>query len=230
MKYGKQFWVKELGNKWALQLKDTLRSPYATKLMDFISVEYAMNDVHPARENVFKAFRACPWDSLKIVILGTEPHTASRASGLAFGDVYTSQFHSTALTTIFDCVEREYYINKDLLNFDFDFSLEEWANQGVLLLNRTLTVKKNLPRCHKKQWGKFNSAVLNAINDYKPGTIFILWGKEAQALEPHINKNNYVLKFDSPGEFGDKNKDWHCPNFKEANKILNDLNGQTINW
>jgi len=230
MKYGKQFWVEELGEKWALQLKDTLKSPYATKLMDYISVQYAMNDIRPARKNVFKAFRACPWDSLKVVILGTEPSIASTANGLAFGDTYTSQFHSTSLTTIFDCVEREYYIEDRRLNLDFDFSLEDWAKQGVLLLNRNLTSKKNVPRCYQKQWGTFNSAVLNAINEYKPGTIFILWGKEAQALEPHIKKTNYVLKFDEPGKYADKGKDWHCPNFKEANDILLKLNNEQIKW
>ena len=227
MKYGKQFWVEQLGEKWALQLKDTLRSPYATKLMDFVFTEHVMNDVKPAKVDIFQAFKLCPWDSLKVVILGNEPYTSSTANGLAFGDQYTTLFHSAELSTIFDCIEREYHNG---LCLDFDFSLESWAKQGVLLLNRNLTVRNGQPHSHKKQWGKFTSAVLNAINEYNPGTIFILWGKEAQALVPHLEKKHHILTYDAPGAYSDKRKDWHCPNFKEANKLMNDLYGETIRW
>lgn len=228
MKLGKQFWVEKLGEKWAMQLQDMLRDPYCDKLMNFISTEYAMNDIKPAKADIFNAYKLCPWDSLKIVILGSEPTTVSMSNGLAYGDKFITLFHSPVLLKIYDCIEREYY--KDSFYLDFDFSLENWAKQGVLLLNRTLTTRVNDSTVHKKPWGKFISATINAINNYKPGTIFILWGKEAQLLAPYINKNNYILTYDHPVEFVNTGKDWNCPNFKEVDKLLLELYGETIVW
>lgn len=228
MKLGKQFWVENLGKGWTMELKDTLKSKYANKLMSFISTEYALNEIKPAKADVFKAFKLCPWDSLKIVILGSEPFTSTMPNGLAFGDKYLAQFYSPTTSKIFDCIEREYYPEGFYL--DFDFSLEPWAKQGVLLLNRSLTARVIGEEAHKKPWGKFISAVLNSIVEHKHGIIFILWGKEAQLLEPHLGKNNYVLKFNDPKEFVYPAKDWHCPNFKEVDKLLVDLYGETIKW
>lgn len=228
MKLGKQFWVETLGEKWALELKDTLKSKYSSKLMSFLSTEYALNEIKPAKADVFNAFTLCPWDSLKVVILGDEPFTSSMPNGLAFGDKFTTQFHSPILTKMYECIEREYYPGGFYL--DFDFSLEHWAKQGVLLLNRSLTARVTDEGVHRKPWGKFVSAVLNSIVEHKPGTIFILWGKEAQLLAPAISKNNYVLMYDDPRESVYPSKDWHCPNFKEVDKLLMELYGETIKW
>lgn len=228
MKYGKQFWIDNLGKGWAIQLKDTLKSPYAEKLMDFISVEYAMSEIVPTRNNIFKAYQLCPWESVKVVIIGNVPWTNSEANGLAYGDAFTTRFHSSTLVKIYECIERNYYA--DSFYLDFDFTLEEWAKQGVLLLNRSLTTKQDDKNCHKKPWGTFISATINAINEYNPGTIFILWEKEAKLLAPSIHKHNYVLTYDSPSTCVYPDKDWKCPNFKEADKILLDLYGETIKW
>ena len=228
MKFGKQFWVKKLGAEWTMQLKETLKSPYIERLMDFLQAEYALNVVYPPYEDVFKAFKLCPWDKLKIVIMGQEPHLNGEANGLSYGDRYAVTFHTAVLGKIYDCIDREYRPGSFYL--DFDFTLEDWAKQGVLLLNTTLTTREGKLHSHKKPWKNFISSVLNTINNYKPGTVFILWGKEAQLLIPYINKNNYILTCDYPGQYVDNFKDWHCPNFKEADKILIDLYGETINW
>ena len=208
-------------------MQDTLRSPYMDKLMGFLSTEYALNTIMPEKSKVFLPFKLCPWEDLKVVIIGHEPFHGVVSSGLAFGEEYVTRFHSQVICSIYDCIEREYF--SDSFYLDFDFSLKSWASQGVLLLNRNLTSRKDIPDSHKKQWGKFNSAVLNAVNDYNPGTVFILWGNEAQALAPHINKNNYVLTFDDPNKYI-SNKDWKCPNFKECDKIMESLYGKTIIW
>jgi uracil-DNA glycosylase len=228
MKYGKEFWVNELGKDWTRELKDTLRTPYAAKLMEFVSVEYAMNNVIPLKEDIFRAFKLCEWKDVKVVILGLEPGFRCLPSGLAYGEKHIMEFHSAELCKIYDHVERVYYEGGFYL--DFDFSLDHWAEQGVLLLNKSLTVRKGESRSHLKPWGKFASATLNAVNDNTTGTIFILWGKEAQQLKSHINKNNYVLTFDEPGDYVNTGKDWHCPNFKETDKIMYDLYGETIKW
>lgn len=225
MRFGKQFWTESLGKKWALNLKETLKSSYAEKLMGFVETEYAMNSINPAKADIFKAFKLCPWESVRVVILDHRPHNNScGANGLSFGDNFVSTFSSPDLCKIMDCVEREFYNG---LNLNFDFTLEDWASQGVLLLNRQLTIRKKDRGEHTKPWGKFISAVLNALSESKPGTIFILWGKENQKLAPYLEKNNHVLMFDHPNE---SNNDWHCPNFKETNKLLTELTKETIKW
>lgn len=229
MQFGRQFWTEELGTKWALQLKDVLRTPYATKLMKFVQTEQVMQECHPAKEDIFRAFKLCPWDSVRIVILDLKPHNyCYGANGLAYGDKHSALFSSPALGKIYSCIEREYY---DGLHLNFDMSLEEWAKQGVLLLNRQLTVRTEDNGEHTKPWGKFISAVLNALIEYKPGTIYFLWGKENQMLKPHLEKNSYVLTFDHPSDYCyPDERDWHCSNFKEANELLKSLNNEEIKW
>jgi len=224
----KEFWIEKLGKKWTMQLKNMLRSPYSTKLMNFITIEYAMNDIEPYKVDMFNAYKLCKWEDLKIVIIGDKPYTTTTSNGLAYSNKFLSQFYSAEISIIHDCLEKEYY--KDGFYLDFDFSLENWAKQGVFLINKQLTTRiKDDENIHKKPWSKFISATLNAIVEYKPGTIFILWGKEAQLLEPHL-KNMYILKYDHPSKYVDSNKDWNCPNFKEADKILIDLYGETVKW
>lgn len=229
MQFKKQFWVDTLGKGWTLQLKELLKTPYGSeKLMGFLQTEYAMNSTKPAKADVFNAFKLCPWESVRVVIIGQKPHTTTCvANGLAYGDKMTSQFHSPVLSMIYEQIEREYYNG---LCLSFDFSLEEWASQGVLLLNRQLSVREEDNGEHSKPWGKFISAVLNALNEYKPGTIYLLWGKENQKLAPFLKKNNYVLTFDHPSDYVYPKKDWHCPHFKEVDKILNKMYGKTIKW
>ena len=228
MQYGKQFWTEKLGTEWALRLKHILKSEYSKKLMRFIDTEYAMQDCQPVKADMFQAFKLCPWDSVRIVIVDYKPHThCYGANGLAFGDKFDCQFQSPALGKIYDCIEREYY---DGLNLNFDTTLESWAKQGVLLLNRQLTTRVNDNGEHTKPWGKFISEVLNTMNEYKPGTIYFLWGKGNYVLKLHLEKNNYVLTFDHPSDFIYPSKDWHCPNFKEADEILYKLNKEKIEW
>ena len=73
MQYGKQFWINQLGEKWTNQMQDTLRSPYMDKLMGFLSTEYALNTIMPEKSKVFLPFKLCPWEDLKVVIIGHEP-------------------------------------------------------------------------------------------------------------------------------------------------------------
>ena len=148
MKYGKEFWINEIGKDWTTELKEILQTPYANKLMEFVSVEYAMKNIIPLREDVFRAFKLCPWKDVKIVLLGIEPGFRCLPSGLAYGEKHIMEFHSIELCKIFDCIEREYYLNERNIYLDFDFSLDHWAKQGILLLNKSLTVRKKESRSH----------------------------------------------------------------------------------
>lgn len=225
MKYGKQFWVDSLGKGWAMQLKDTLKSPYGNKLMEFLDVQYAMNKVYPHKDYIFSPFKLCPWEDLKIVIIGDAPVTVGSPNGLAYGNDENSMFFGPEVQKIYDCISKEYY--SDAINLEFDFTLRSWARQGVLMLNTSLT--RTNDTFHSKQWNKFINAVLNAINDHCPGTIFMLWGNYRN-LKNSINKNNYVLEYDAIEDYIYTEKDWNCPNFKEADKILLNLNNEVIKW
>lgn len=228
MTLNKQFWVNKLGEGWALKLRDTLKDPYIQKLMEFLQTEYALNTVYPEKKDVFKAFKACPWDDLKIVILGQDPYYNGDANGMAFANNVNTNLRSRSILKIHSLIEREYY---DGLCLDFDFTLEDWANQGVLLLNTALTVRAGKPGSHTKQWKKFTSAVLTAINDYHPGIVFMLWGGHAKAFAPHLSENMHVLTAEHPAyAVRQGNRDWTCSNFTEADKILNEKYGTTIKW
>jgi len=225
MGYGKQFWIDSLGKGWAMQLKDTLKSPYSNKLMEFIDTQYAMVKVYPHKDYIFSAFKLCPWENLKVVIIGDAPITIGSPNGLAYGNDASSMFFGPEVQKIYDCISVEYY--SDSINLEFDFTLKEWAKQGVLLLNSSLT--RTSDGNHSKQWNKFINAVLNAINESAPGTVFMLWGNYRK-LKESISKNNYVLEYDSIESAIDKGTTWNCPNFKEADKILINLNNEKIKW
>jgi uracil-DNA glycosylase len=224
----KQFWIEQLGAEWALRLKPVLKSEYMEKLMNYLSIEYALHSIKPYdKKEIFQAFRLTSYNDIKVVIIGQEPHHIGGANGLAYGESF-STFRNGTLCQIVECIERIYY--PDEILWDFDYSLEQWANQGVLLLNTALTTRQNTPGFHKKPWRRFVEAVLDEINEYKPGTIFILWGKQAQELIPYISDKNYILKYEHPLDALQRFQDWHCPNFKEADQILLDLYGETIKW
>ena len=228
MKLNKEFWVDQLGEGWTSKLRDTLRDPYMEKLMTFLQTEYALNTVYPEKKNLFRAFKACPFEKVKIVILGQDPYYNGDANGLAFGNDDSAAYTSRSLLKIFNVIERDYY---DGLCLDFDFSLENWSDQGILMLNTALTVRKNKPGSHTKQWKKFTSAVLESLNDYAPGTVFMLWGGHAKAFIPYLSENMHILTSEHPAyAVRQGNRDWNCTNFKEANEILLEKYGTEIKW
>lgn len=221
----KAYWIDQLGEKWALNLKDILRDPYMDKLMDFITVEYAMNQIYPQyQEDVFNAFKMCPWNNVRVVILGEEPHFTSGYEALAYSDKYIHAYHNGSLTKIRECIEKEYY---EGFNLDFDYSLKPWARQGVLLLNRSLTVRANLVESHKKPWNKFFMSVIQSIIDYKPGTIFMIWGDQFDDIIPLLT-NQHVFTWEHPRKALFEYRDWNCPNFKQVDKLMEHLYGDKI--
>jgi uracil-DNA glycosylase len=227
LKLDKKFWVSHLGEGWTSKLRDTLRDPYMEKLMTFLQTEYALNTIYPEKKNVFRAFKACPFEKVKVVILGQDPYYNGDANGLAFANNPGTARPSKSLKKIFDNIERTYY---DGLHLDFDFTLEQWAENGVLLLNTALTVRKNVPGSHTKQWKKFTLAVIEALNTYNPGMVFMLWGGHAKAFEPHLG-NHHILTSEHPAyAVRQGNRDWQCDNFEEANVILMEKYGEKIYW
>ena len=224
----KAYWVEQLGEKWALNLKDILRDPYMDKLMNFIAIEYAMKTVYPVDQNdIFNSFRLCPWDNVQLVIIGKEVGFHTGLFSLPYSDEYIQSYHNGSLNEISSCIEREYYNG---LNIGFDYSLEDWARQGVLFLNTAGTVEKGNSGSHIKPWRKFYEAVLMQIKLYKPGTIFFLWGDEAMEQSDKL-ENQHVFSWESPLTASLEGRSWNCPNFKQADKLMEYLYGSTnIKW
>jgi len=222
----KKYWTNKLGEEWAVALKPLLKSPYMDKLMDFVEIQYALNTIHPKDfSSIFNAFKYCPYKDLKVVIIGEEPSFVTGLGSLSFSS--NELIQNPSAIQIRNCVEK---VN-GYLNLDFDFTFESWAKQGVLMINRSLTCLENAPKSHKKQWKKFFGAVLYLIVTENPGTIFFLWGKEAQQYSEVLSFNQHVFSWEHPYTAFLEYRDWECPNFKQADKLMEQLYGSTnIKW
>jgi len=220
-------------NTWSKPLQKLLYSEYFSRLVKFINKAYEDNIIFPAKKNIFKAFRATDYKNLKVVILGKDPYPDGKATGIAFGNdnsIIGDNKISPSLLKIKECIEHNIYNG---LNLDFDQTLESWSGQGVLLLNTSLTVKKNEIGSHHKYWAKFVVETLKMINDNNSGIIFMLWGKDAQVYEEYISlSKHYVLKFNHPSWAARKDILWDCDHFKKANELIEKNNGKEfcIKW
>ena len=224
----KQYWIDQIGEGWTEILKPLLKSDYMEKLTTKLTIDYALYDMYPERqENIFKAFKLCPWEDLRIVVIGTEPSKFSGTGALAFSDS-VSTFTNPSVELIRRCVSN---YNQDL-GFDFDTTFKKWAKQGILMLNRSLTCKREEIKTHREEWKKFFGSILYVIEKYKPGTIFLLWGKEAGKYAELLSKNHHVFTWEHPMVADKKRKNWECPNFAQVDVLLNSLYGGTrkINW
>lgn len=222
----KEYWNKHLGESWTEILKPLLKTPEFNTILDTLAVNYVFTPHYPEDvNNVFKAFKLCPWDSLQIVIIGTEPGPYTGTGPLAFSDasvLYTN--HSAAL--IRQCVAHY----KKELYLDFDTSFEHWASQGILMLNRSLTCIQNESSSHKDLWKKFFGAVLYVIEKYKPGTVFLLWGKEAEKYSKLLSVNHHVFSCEHPMKAHVNKTKWKCNNFAQVDKLFEYYGRDKINW
>lgn len=139
--------------------------------------------IYPKREDVFKAFRLCPLERVRVVILGQDPYHNGQATGLAFGVAHKPIPPSLRIIHKELCAQFDY--NQPIE--EFDHTLEHWADQGVLLLNTCLTVEEKTPGAHAGMWDWFVVRVLRIVQDTNRHTIFVLWGKHAQKFKKHID-------------------------------------------
>src|ERR1035437_2062915 len=164
---------------WKEVLKNEFSSPYFQSLKKFLVDEKQKHIIYPIGNLIFSAFNHTPYEKVKIVIIGQDPyHNPGQANGLCFS-VSSSVPNPPSLKAIFK------ELNTDLgIPIPQTGNLESWADQGVLLLNATLTVRANTPGSHqKKGWETFTDAVIKAISDNKKGIVFLLWGNYAQTKE-----------------------------------------------
>jgi uracil-DNA glycosylase len=184
--------------------------------------------IYPEQEDVFKAFKECPYKKLSVVILLQDPYHDGSATGLATANRAGTKNLSPSLQIIKDTVCKTVYKGYD---FDFDPTLIRWANQGVLLLNTALTVESGCPLSHQGLWRRFTESVLFKLTQFNTGIVYCLWGKYAEAFETSLNPlTNTILKCHHPVYASYRGIAWECDHFNQVNKYLKDYNNIIINW
>lgn len=212
---------------WKKALEFEFSSDYFKSLASFVKNEYQNYTVYPPPQFIFKAFDACPFDRVKVVILGQDPyHGPSQANGLCFS-VNQGVAHPPSLQNIYKEIESD--LAKHIQKTG---DLSHWAKQGVLLLNATLTVRRGSPGSHQnKGWEQFTDAVIKVLSDQKDHLIFLLWGSYAQKKGAVVDRDKHlVLESPHPSPLSAHRGFFGSHHFSQTNVYLA-LNGhQPIAW
>ena len=213
---------------WKELLKDEFEKPYFSELIQFVKNEYKTTKIYPPGKLIFNAFDHCPAEQTKVVILGQDPyHGPGQAHGLCFS-VPEGIEQPPSLQNIFK------EINNDLGKpVPTSGNLERWAEQGVLLLNATLTVRAHQAGSHQnKGWETFTDAVIKIISEKKENLVFFLWGSYAQRKGAFINTQRHlVLKSVHPSPLSANRRGWFGNHqFSQANAYLKLHGLKEIEW
>ena len=214
---------------WQTVLADEIKKPYFEALLGKVENEYQNNVCYPPKNLVFGAFDHCSFDNLKVVIIGQDPyHGAGEANGLCFSVNYGIAI-PPSLRNIF----REINTDLDSIFIPNSGNLTHWAKQGVLLLNATLTVRKDQPNSHKHlDWQIFTDAVIQKISDQKEQVVFLLWGSFAQKKGLKIDRNKHlVLTSGHPSPMSANQGKWFGnKHFSQTNAYLKSIQKTPIEW
>ena len=216
-----------INNDWDIILKDEFQKKSFKKLIQFVANERKKNTIFPSEDNVFTAFKLSSFSKTKIVIIGQDPyHGKGQAHGLAFS-VSNGKKAPPSLRNIFKELQSDLQIP-----ITQNGNLESWANQGVLLLNATLTVREKEALSHQYLgWEDFTDAVISKLSSEKNGLIFLLWGAFAQKKSSLINnKKHHILKTTHPSPFSVYRGFLGCKHFSQTNDILIKNNRKPIEW
>jgi uracil-DNA glycosylase len=213
---------------WKKALGAEFEKPYFEQLTTFVKQEYKKGDVYPAPKNIFRAFELCPFDKVKVVILGQDPyHGLGQANGLSFA-VNDGIRLPPSLQNIFKEVESDLGITLE----DPSGGLSRWAKQGVLLLNATLTVRAHAAGSHQgKGWEEFTDAVIKTLSDQRKHLVFILWGNYAKQKGAHIDRSKHlVIESAHPSPFSAAHGFFGSKPFSKANEYLAKHKEKAIDW
>jgi len=213
---------------WKSVLSEEFEKPYFENLINFVKSEYATNVCYPKGSQIFSAFDHCHFDDVKVVIIGQDPyHGPNQANGLCFS-VNDGISFPPSLQNIFREIATD--LSKPLPPTG---NLERWADQGVLLLNATLTVRQSEAGSHqKKGWETFTDAVIKKVSDEKSNVIFLLWGGFAQKKASLIDGSKHlILNSGHPSPLSANRGFWFGnKHFSKANEYLKSIGKQEINW
>lgn len=217
----------KIAESWKTVLEDEFAKGYFTDLTGFVRAEYMRARVFPQGGNIFRAFDKCPFDELKVVIIGQDPyHGVGQANGLCFS-VNDGVEYPPSLQNIFKEVHDDTGAPTPASG-----NLDRWAEQGVLLLNAVLTVRAHEAASHAGMgWERFTDAVVRAIADHKTGIVYMLWGSYAQKKASFVDSsNNLILKAVHPSPLSAYRGFFGCRHFSQANEYLLSLGKTPINW
>lgn len=213
---------------WKKKLNQELEKPYFKELLSFIQKEYQENECYPATENIFKAFELCSFKNTRVVILGQDPyHGFGQAHGLCFS-VQPNAKIPPSLMNIYKEIHED--LGKPI---PATGNLSHWAEQGVLMLNATLTVRAGKAGSHfRKGWEIFTDAVIKILSEEKEHVVFLLWGGPAQKKGKSIDKTKHlVLTSGHPSPLAANRGYWFGnKHFSKTNDYLRLVRKKQIDW
>lgn len=212
---------------WKIILAEEFSSPYFQELKTFLVDEKKEHPVYPQGNHIFEAFNRTPFEKVKVVILGQDPyHGPGQAHGLCFS-VPAGIAFPPSLQNIF----RELQTDTGL-PYPAKGDLSPWADQGVLLLNTSLTVRAQTPAAHKgKGWEIFTDAVIKKLSEQRSGVVFILWGNFARNKKSLIDvSKHFVLEAPHPSPLSVYRGFYGSKPFTKTNQILSENGSRPIDW
>ena len=213
-------WRQHIGNEFEKQ--------YFIDLIKFVRYEYTTTTCYPPGKLIFNAFNLCPFDKVKVVIIGQDPyHEPGQAHGLSFSVCDGVPF-PPSLQNIFKEIEQDLGMPIPMTG-----NLTPWAEQGVLLLNATLTVRAHQAASHQRRgWEEFTDAAIKALNADRDNLVFILWGGYARSKAPLIDSSRHlILQSVHPSPLSANRGGWFGNHhFSRANAYLTEHGKEPINW
>lgn len=217
-----------INDSWAERLGNEFAQPYFSQLTDFVRHEYATTTCYPPGRLIFNAFNLCPFDSVKVVIIGQDPyHEAGQAMGLSFS-VPDGVAMPPSLQNIFKEIQGDLGIGVPQSG-----NLTRWAEQGVLLLNATLTVRAHQAGSHQRHgWERFTDAAISRLSEGRDHLVFILWGGYARSKASLIDRSRHlVLESVHPSPLSANRGGWFGNHhFSRCNEYLAGHGMDPINW
>ena len=217
----------QIEESWKKRLMPEFEKDYFIRLTDFVRAEYSSTTIYPPGKLIFNAFNLCPFDQTKVVIIGQDPyHGPGQAHGLCFS-VNDGIVFPPSLQNIFKELQSDLGIA-----IPSSGNLTRWANQGVLLLNATLTVRAHQAGSHqRKGWEDFTDAAIRTLAEQKEHLVFILWGAYAQKKGAFINREKHlVLTSAHPSPLSAYNGFFGNKHFSRANEYLVAHGETPIEW
>ena len=217
----------KIEESWKQQLQDEFEKPYFNQLTEFVRSEYASRTIYPPARLIFNAFEQCPFDRVKVVILGQDPyHGPGQAHGLCFS-VNDGVDFPPSLRNIFKEIQTD-----TGAPIPTSGNLERWAKQGVLLLNATMTVRAHEAGSHqKKGWEQFTDSVIHLVADGLEHVVFILWGNYAISKGEFIDPTKHlILKSVHPSPLSASRGFFGNNQFSTTNKYLLEHGKEPVEW
>lgn len=218
----------KIDNSWREHIGAEFEKPYFSALTDFVRHEYTTTTCYPPGLLIFNAFNLCPFDRVKVVIIGQDPyHEPGQAQGLSFSVPEGVPF-PPSLQNIFKEIQLD--LGKPMPPTG---DLTRWAEQGVLLLNATLTVRAHQAASHQRHgWEQFTDAAIRALNAERENLVFILWGGYARSKAQLIDRSRHlVLESVHPSPLSANRGGWFGNHhFSQCNAYLREHGEQEIDW